>query len=380
MKQQNAIVNISLNILFCIILLWYFSKNAFLRPYLGSTAREFLSGLLLLSTLYANYFALYPKLYRNHTTLYWLSIVTACLVAGGVELALGYPFISQCYALRIKEVGAFNCFSKLLFLIICRNLAFNFFPFMLGERKQLRESLETEVRVVYRYARLIDACDGRNNCSHIPIDDIFYCKKNGNETEVYTVSGIKYTRYCTIKYLIHLLDNKEFIRISKSIIVPFQHIASCDGEVVVMKPVPWAETPLSFKLDAQRHSHISDVINEYLHTNWENMDGIQPDIKEEKEKRNPSVPPKEKLDAVLNYILEHPGCRSTEIASRTKYPQTTLERCIAVLKRQGFIEYTGSKKTGGYHLTGKHQNCEALETVQPKEMIVEEKDSEKKRN
>ena len=135
-----------------------------------------------------------------------------------------------------------------------------------------------------------------------------------------------------------------------------------------MKPVPWAETPLSFKLDTKKHSHISADINEYLHTNRENMDGVQPDIKEEKEKRNPSVPPKEKLDAVLNYILEHPGCRSTEIASRTKYPQTTLERCIAVLKRQGFIEYTGSKKIGGYHLVNILQESEVEESVQQEEV------------
>ena len=105
MKHKNSIVTISLNILFCAALLWFFSRNAFLRPYLGSTAKEFLSGLLLLVTLYANYFVFYPKLRRGHTLVYWLSVVATSLMAGCVELALGYQFISKCQAVIIAKVG-----------------------------------------------------------------------------------------------------------------------------------------------------------------------------------------------------------------------------------------------------------------------------------
>ena len=107
MKHRNTIVTILLNILFCIALLWFFSRNAFLRPYLGSATKEFCSGLLLLATLYANYYILYPKLYRGHTSLYWLSVVAACLVAGAVELALGYPFSVLCQGHRISWLHQF---------------------------------------------------------------------------------------------------------------------------------------------------------------------------------------------------------------------------------------------------------------------------------
>jgi len=378
MKHRNTIVTILLNILFCIALLWFFSRNAFLRPYLGSATKEFCSGLLLLATLYANYYFLYPKLYRGHTSLYWLSVVAACLVAGAVELALGYPLISQCHALRIKEIGAFHYFTKLLFLVFSRNLAFNFFPYMLRERKHLQQSLETEIKIVYKYARMIDVCDGKHNCSHIPIDDIFYCKKNGNETDVYTVDGIKYTRYCTIKYMIQLLDNKEFIRISSSTIVPFQHIASCDGEDVVMKTMSWMGSPLAFKLDSKRYRSSAAIIDEYLRANLEDTDVEQPDSEEGKGKRLPSVPPKDKLDAVLGYIQEHPGCRSTEIIAHTSYPKTTMERCLSCLRIQGFIEYSGSKKTGGYHLVNTMQEENAAEPVQKERDVIEEKTTEEK--
>ncbi len=166
MKQQKTIVTILLNILFCIALLWFFSRNAFLRPYLGSATKEFCSGLLLLATLYANYYIFYPKLYKSHTSLYWSSVVIACLLSVGIELALGYTFIASCCAQVIQLVGPFSFFSKIVFAIVFRNLAFNLFAYVLRERKQLQQSLETESKVVYQFARMLDVCDDKNNCQH----------------------------------------------------------------------------------------------------------------------------------------------------------------------------------------------------------------------
>ena len=350
MKQQKTILTILLNILFCAALLWFFSRNAFLRPFLGSAGKEALSGVMLLATLYANYYILYPKLYRGHMSLYWLLVVIACFVTGGVELAIGYPFIVKCNALAIQEYGSFYFFSKRLLFVFSRNLAFNLFAYVLRERKQLQQSLETESKVVYQFARMLDVCDDKNNCQHIPIDNVFYCKKNGNETEIHTVEGIKYTRYCTIKYLEQHLGDKEFIRISASVIVPFQYIASCDGKAVTLKNLTRPEAPLSFRLDTKRAPLIAAAIDEYLHADIEEKNELQIEGEEEKGKRGPSVPPKEKLDAVLNYIKEHPGCRSTELIFHTSYSQTTMDRCLFELKKKGLIEYTGSKKKGGYYL------------------------------
>ena len=89
-----------------------------------------------------------------------------------------------------------------------------------------------------------------------------------------------------------------------------------------------------------------------------------------------------RLREVLEIIGKCPGQDTQYIIGHLPYDisQRSVERCLSELRKQGLIEYSGSKKTGGYHLTGKHQNCEALETVQPKEMIVGEEDSEKKRN
>ena len=60
-KQTRTIIIVLLNVLFCAYMLWFSARNTYLRPYAGSTTRELLAGLILLVTLYTNYFLLYPK-------------------------------------------------------------------------------------------------------------------------------------------------------------------------------------------------------------------------------------------------------------------------------------------------------------------------------
>lgn len=351
MKHQKTTVAILLNLLFCVALLRFYSRNAYLRPYAGSTLKETLTGVLLLASLYANYYLLYPLLVerRHSRTLYWLALVVIVIVFAVLELAIAYPSIMNCNGFAIEQVGFYSFFSTLLFVVCGRNLFFNFFPYLFRERKRLQEHLDTEVRFVYQNARMLDVCDDQNNCLHIPVDNILYCCKNGNETEVYTVDGEKHTRYCTLKYLIQFLENEEFIRISSSVIVPFQHIASCNSKSVTLKSIPWSKTPLTFQLDTKRAPQIAAAIDEYLRGDIVEKDGMQLESEEDKGKRSPSIPPQEKLDTVFNYIKGHPGCRSTEIIARTSYSQTTMDRCLFELKKRGLIEYTGSKKSGGYY-------------------------------
>ena len=181
MKNKNIVVSILLNVLCCAALLWYFSRNAFLRPFLGSFTKEFFAGLLLLATLYANYYVFYPKLHRNHIFLYWIVVAAVSLVQGGVEFASGYSSIMKCYtSMQIGEVGCFDVFSKHILLVFSRNLAFNFIPFILRERRELQDALNQEVTIVYQEVRKVDVVDEQSNVRLIPIDDIFYCLQQRN--------------------------------------------------------------------------------------------------------------------------------------------------------------------------------------------------------
>ena len=115
MRHLPIVVSVLLNALFCVALLWFFTHYSYLRPYAGSSAREMMAALLLLVSLYANYFLLYPKIHNNHFIIYWVLVVVACLVTSGAELAIAYPGIAKCNPYLIEEVGEIRFFSVLLF-------------------------------------------------------------------------------------------------------------------------------------------------------------------------------------------------------------------------------------------------------------------------
>ena len=87
MKHRRTIIVVLLNILFCAIVLYFFANYSQLRPYAGSAVKEVLAGLLL-ATLYANYFLLYPLIHKKHPVVYWVVMVFVCFVAGLIEMAI----------------------------------------------------------------------------------------------------------------------------------------------------------------------------------------------------------------------------------------------------------------------------------------------------
>ncbi len=90
----------------------------------------------------------------------------------------------------------------------------------------------------------------------------------------------------------------------------------------------------------------------------ESGDGFLVTLRYQKQKiSSVSVPPEgisEGISEGINQLLEHirsaPGRRIPQLADRLGIPAKTIERWIADLKRQGRIEYRGSKKAGGYYM------------------------------
>ena len=351
MKHLKKIAPILLNIAFCILVLWFFTRNAFLRPYAGSFLKEVLAGLLLLGVLYANYFLFYPVLYQKRAhIIYWLVLFFTVLTTSIMELAIAYKNIALCNAFLIQEVGFIVYFSMHLFFIAGRNLLFNFFPFLFRERQHFQESLEKEVKVVYQTVRMLDVTDKNNNVILIPIDEIFYCHQQRNFTAIYTVQNTKYTRLGSMKHLEQLFGN-DFVRITPSVLVPFRYIKKCTGEMVIMQKRQWEETPTTFQLESKTQEAVAGKIATVLqrYPDGESLKDTHPKQIRRKSKRKPVIPPQEKVKKVFSYINKHPNCNTTDVVAKTGFSLSTVERCIAELKQQGLIEHSGSKKQGGYY-------------------------------
>ena len=351
MKNWKTVVIILLNVLFCAVMLWLFVKNSLLRPSAGSDHKEFLSGLLLLGTLYLNYFLLYPKLYQRYSHIvYWIVVLFIALLTALIDMAIANPYIVSRNAEVIEFVGPFNFYSKIISLIAGRNFALNFLPFLIKERQHYQQSLDKEVRIVYRDVRMLDVVDEHNDIQLVPIEDIFYCHQRGNFTEIFMVQNRKYTRLGSMRHLEQLFGEEDFIRLTATVLVPFRYIESCQGDMVVMKKMTWEEESTAIKLEAKTKKEIAKRILESIQS--EIVETSDENIPEEpsrpKAKRKPATPPEEKINEVFSYIKKYPNCNSADIISETNFSLSTVERCLYELKKQGRVEYVGSKKTGGY--------------------------------
>ena len=368
MKHLNTVVIVLLNILLCAVTLWFFVRNSFLRPYSGSFIKETISGVVLLGSLYVNYFLLYPKLYQNNPKNYWLTLMLVAMLTGIIDVAIAYPSIMSCNAQLIEYVGAFNFFSKILFITVGRNFSFNLFPFLFRERQHFQQALKKEVEVVYQDVRKLDVVDGDNNIHLVSIDDIFYCRQQRNFTDIYMVQNKHYTRLGSMRHLEQLFGD-DFIRITTTELLPYRYIKSCEGDTVIMKQMSWESEPTIFRLAAKNRQRTSENVTMGIQKYKAESSGktVRRSPARSKGKRNPIKPSDEKVKDVLSYIEGHSNCNSKDIINATGISSSTVERCIFALKKQGFIKHTGSKRNGGYDVVSPRPKRERMESVQQEE-------------
>lgn len=366
-KHLKTLAIILLNVLLCAIMLWFYVRNSYLRPFSGSFLKEVISGLLLLGSLYFNHFLLCPLIYKkNSYFIYWLLVTLMAIVIGGVDLAMAYSYIKSHNVALIECFGHFKFVSKVLFFTIWRNLALNIFPYLFRERWHFRQSLEKERVIVYERVRMLDVTDKNSDIQLISIDEIFYCQQQRNFTVIYTVQNKSYTRLGSMKHLEQLFGTKEFIRITNTIMVPFQYIKSCKENVVVMKKMPWQDAPTAFALEPKDSEETAESILEGLmrYKTLAGGKGSSVKVPRQAVKRKPIVPPDEKVRVVLSFIENHPNCKSVDIIAETQFSLSTVERCLIELKKNGLVEHVGSRRRGGYTVVAPVQESDDEEPVQ----------------
>ena len=84
------------------------------------------------------------------------------------------------------------------------------------------------------------------------------------------------------------------------------------------------------------------------------------------------------MQDVLKTIEMNPDHRVPHIIEHLHHDMSprTVERCIAELKKQGLIEHTGSKKSGGYRVVSTPQDNETIAPTLQEETVAEEKAAE----
>lgn len=101
----------------------------------------------------------------------------------------------------------------------------------------------------------------------------------------------------------------------------------------------WAETPASRSRQSRRSEGVTEGVNEGV--NGGVSEGVSGGV-------NRGV--KGRVDQLEKVVRTSPGLRVPQLVAATGLSEATVERRLALLRKQGKVEFRGAPKTGGYYL------------------------------
>lgn len=187
----------------------------------------------------------------------------------------------------------------------------------------------------------------------VNIHDMLFCEQFKGSTFAHSVNENLLVRNSSLDKLIKLVGDDHLIRVSKSIAVSKKYVKSFDNESVrIRNPINGKEYSFhwSDKYYRQMELHLppkKDKKGGFALSVTENHQPVKG-----KAWNIPRLLQKPNVNKVYFYIAEHSCCKMMDVSMGISMPSGTLNRVLALLKREGLIEYVGSKKTGGYCVLG----------------------------
>ena len=278
--------------------------------------------------------------------------------------------------IRLKLVFFFNIMTRNLCLLGFVGLMAN----NIGQKFRL---LEKDRLMLKKANRVIVK---KNHEDHIiDASTICYVRQQQNETTIFTDDGQQYKRRGSMVFFEEALPPASCVRISKSTIVFCSHIQSfTDKEVTIQMKESDKNVTLPFGryIASSAYTAIQQYMQPYQHIDNsqqtvkpETAPSVSPDTTDSEEitptvsvndHQQPSKPAQKrkrspKYTKILNFITEHAECNIKDIVDGTTIPKSTVTRILAELKKEGSIEYVGSKKTGGYHVADNRNEGDGVE-------------------
>jgi predicted transcriptional regulator len=362
---MNKKIKAVLFTLFAVLVLCAFNYYSLLRPAAyGALYKESITAIFVISICFLNYFVLFPILYKKRKfLLYAVSTFFSVLITAIAEEVLVYPQVSEIFS-PIGDLTLHEYTIFLTFILLIRNLCFvSLFLLVSLLEDSIRENKEINDSVKKINNLIIAKCENGENKSKmitIPINDIVYCQQEENYTYIFTTAGNKYNRNCSLSSFAKELGNQLVVRISRGVIVFYKHVHSFDENNVYVAFMD-KEKPIGFlisnaykenamrllkKNTTPRPHHVNELL-----PNPEQTQGIEETIQISNEMESAcQTEERNNIQFVLDYINGHPDCKGTDIVQFCRLSLSTVNRILKQLRDEGLIEYSGSKKTGGYRV------------------------------
>ena len=273
------------------------------------------------------------------------------------------------------DINITHYFAEQTVMIFLRDACLFLFSFMIC----VIRSFYNEKRDLYRYLHnqkhLIVAKDiQKKNTVTLNIKDITHCQQIENYAYLYLQNGNRYSRNCTLSSLAEDIGPDYSVRISRNIIAMYAYVQSFDQNTVFIQT---QDGIIAFNItDYYKKEALSQlslhVILAKGSDNEETPDTPTIESPEERLKANPTPQTnetgqddnRESFQPVLSYINFHPDCKGSDIANHFHVSLSTVNRTLKQFRKQGLIEYVGSKKTGGYRVVPS-QSPETPQTPPP---------------
>ena len=364
MKPFKSFLKIFGHVAFCAILVLFFCRNSFMRPIArGELYKEAVAGIFLLCMLYLNYLLLIPQFLGKRKYAAFAVLALLSVLASGIgEMLLVRSNVQQCIAPYCSQAQLVRSLSVTTAMVTLRN--FGFFCFFLVLRLLediIRDSRRTEI-LLRKKTSYIEARGNHSEQVAVNVDDINYCVQNQNYATIHTKSGKTFEKYCSLRNLEELIGEGHVVRISRSCIVLRNSVENFDGIYMTVRNSegkPLSVLPVSPHRSEQLLAEFG-AKEKSLEESEDSEDDVPKAESQNSDMKMKKMPFNEngraggsskdsKRKTVIQYVRNHPGCKSMDIIRSTGISRGTVERLLKTLKEENRIIYSGNWKTGGYY-------------------------------
>ena len=327
----------------------YFTKNSFLRPSVNANT-EYCIALMIVFALLLNFWSLRLLSQKKNTmVLYLLFSSLEIVITALIEYILtidvklsGFPdnFIVL-HETHIKR----QLFLNLLF----RNCGLFCFAGLVSDNLRLRLHIHDKERTIYLKTQQLEVQQFLEKESVLLSEDkICYITQNQNYNTFVTTEG-KYTKRGTLNDIYDLLGENHYVKISRSTIVQLKFINSIHNDIIELNMNQNTEDS-HLQISPSFSSTAVPRITEFLKERE-----YERSVSETSEPKPNHILQKlpRKAQDIHRYIANHPNCKLNDIVSGTQIPKSTITRYLKEMQDEGLIQYSGSKKTGGYRVVEK---------------------------
>jgi len=330
-----------IHFILCSSFLYLFCKNSLLRPSPPSAqGKEFFIGAMLLFICYLNALVLHPLLYRkNKIMTYVLWSVFSIVVSLFVEFFCLYSDIMNCTLRNLNYDEANEFFRICILFDALRDAGMLSFTFLICEFNWHHKQEKSLEKLLMASERKIIVKDLSGTDVLLSYKQIRYCEQEENSTKIYGMDDAVYFRYGSLKNFQTLFDDDFFVQIDRKTLIAKNQIRSFTDKQL------W--------ITSEDHPF---EISPIFQTQMDKLLIAPPSKKKIKRKKiiRPPMVKKpvdnKKRQDVFHIISENPIISAVKLAEQSQLSQSTVNRILKLLKDEGLIEYTGSKKTGGYRV------------------------------